>query len=78
MVQNGFMPRKPKNDAKKVDREQYRKPARPVRVREVLYVAAEDAAASLAQDVTQFTNDAIREKLERMGRWPAQEAKKVD
>jgi len=59
----------------KIDREQYRKPSRHVRVREVLLAEAEKAAEALAQDATQFVNDAVREKLERMGRWPVGERK---
>jgi len=55
--------------------EDYRKAARMVRVREPLAEAADDAAESLAQTTTQFVNDAIREKLERMGRWPVGERK---
>ena len=72
MVNNVIMPskKKPTGGRKHADNEAYRKPAPMVRIREQLHEAAKPAAELLAQDVTQFVNDAIREKLERMGRWP--------
>ncbi len=82
MVQNVLMPndkkKKTTGGRKHADNENYRKPATMVRIREALADAAEPAAELLAQSVTQFVNDAVREKLERMGRWPLPEVKKLD
>jgi len=50
--------------------EQYRKPYKAVRIRIRLAMVAEDVATELAQDLTQFVNDALRERLERLSRWP--------
>ena len=68
--QTAFMARskKPKSDG--IDREKYRKPSKAVRIRMVLALPAEQIAIERAQDLTQYVNDALREKLERDGRWP--------
>jgi hypothetical protein len=50
--------------------EQYRKPYKAVRIRIRLATIAEQAAAHLEQDLTQFVNDALRERLERLTLWP--------
>lgn len=47
-----------------------RKPFKPARVRIALAVIAEERAHELAQDFTQYVNDAIRMRLEAEGRWP--------
>ena len=47
-----------------------RKPYRAIRLREILALAAEQRAAILAQDLTQYANDAIRMRLESEGVWP--------
>jgi len=47
-----------------------RKPYKMVRVREVLAAAAEEQAAGLVQDLTQYVNDAIRMRLAAEGKWP--------
>lgn len=52
------------------DREQYRKPFKPARIRIALAVEAEKAAGELAQDFTQWVNDAVRMRLQQEGRWP--------
>lgn len=43
---------------------------KPIRVRGVLVPLASQHADELAQDLTQYVNDAIRERLERAGKWP--------
>jgi hypothetical protein len=63
-------PKKQKPGATPPDREQYRKPYKQARVRQKLADLAEQAADELAQDFTQFVNDAVRERLERLGKWP--------
>ena len=52
------------------DLEKYRKPFKPARIRAVLAEQAEAAALELAQDFTQYVNDAVRMRLEKEGRWP--------
>jgi hypothetical protein len=47
-----------------------RKPHKMIRIRLSLHRVAEQAAADLAQDPTQYINDALRERLERAGLWP--------
>jgi len=41
-----------------------------VRVRGVLVPLAEEHAAEMAHDLTQYVNDAIRQRLEQAGKWP--------
>lgn len=43
---------------------------KPIRIRGVLVPYALDHAAELAEDLTQYVNEAVREKLERAGKWP--------
>ena len=62
--------KKPGPDRPEPDREKYRKPFRPARIKAVLAVAAELRAVELAQDFTQYVNDAVRMRLEQEGRWP--------
>lgn len=47
-----------------------RKPFKVARIRIVLADAAERRAAHLAQDFTQYVNDAVRMRLEAEGEWP--------
>ena len=68
MLNNVLMAKKPNTN-----HEQYRKAAKMVRVRTSIASQAKIAAESLAQDLTQFVNDAVREKLERMNLWPLAE-----
>ncbi len=72
MVDTVRMGRKKTGRAHERD-EDYRKPAKMVRIRMPLVTIAEAAATALAQDLTQFVNDAVRERLERMGKWPVPE-----
>jgi hypothetical protein len=58
---------------KPADLEKYRKPFKPARIRGVLAEAAEARAEELAQDFTQYVNDAVRMRLEQEGRWPPAE-----
>jgi hypothetical protein len=50
--------------------EVYRKAVKPVRIRLSLALAAQSRAEDLAQDFTQYVNDALRMRLEAEGRWP--------
>lgn len=50
--------------------EKYRKPNKSVRIRKEFIEPVEEARKRLAQDRSEFTNEAVREKLERMGLWP--------
>ena len=50
--------------------EQYRKAHKMVRIRIRLAEVAERAAQGLEQDLTQYVNDALRERLERAHLWP--------
>ncbi|VTT97948.1 unnamed protein product [Gemmataceae bacterium] len=52
--------------------EQSRKPFKPARIRKALAEVAEQRAEELAQDFTQYVNDAVRMRLEQEGRWPPQ------
>ena len=47
-----------------------RKPFKMVRLRDRLAAAAESRAAELAQNLTQYVNDAVRMRLESEGKWP--------
>jgi hypothetical protein len=47
-----------------------RKPFKPARIRKALAEIAEARAEELAQDFTQYVNDAVRMRLEQEGRWP--------
>lgn len=80
VAETATMPRKktkPPNNPKAGDgSEQYRKPHKMVRIRLRLAEAAESAILDLEQDLTQFVNDALRERLERMGRWPPKDEPK--
>lgn len=49
--------------------EKYRKDHKMARVRLRLAEAATRAAEAMEQDFTQFVNDAVRERLERLGLW---------
>lgn len=62
------------NESKKSP-EQYRKPSRMVRIREVLAVQGEILAKRLAKDLTEVCNDALREMLEKNNLWPVPDAK---
>jgi hypothetical protein len=62
--------KKPKAGGKPTDAESYRKPFKPARIRRVLADAAEARAEELAQDFTQYVNDAVRMRLEAEGKWP--------
>ena len=63
--------KKPKAAAKPgVDRERYRKPFTPVRIRHALAVVAKERAESLAEDLAQYVNTALRMRLEAEGLWP--------
>ncbi len=55
---------KPKPD------ESYRKTFKPARIRKALADAATERASELAQDFTQYVNDAVRMRLEAEGKWP--------
>lgn len=55
---------------KPIDREKYRKPHTPVRIRHVLAEAAKARSLALAQDLAQYVNDAVRMRLEAEGAWP--------
>lgn len=57
---------KRKNSSEPTDR----RPFKPARIRQALAVVAEARAAELAQDFTQYVNDAVRLRLEAEGRWP--------
>ncbi len=50
--------------------EDYRKPYRQARIRLTLAEVADAQAAILAQDFTQYLNDALRMRLEAEGVWP--------
>lgn len=54
--------------------EKYRKDHKMVRIRIRLAEAAEAAALLLEHDLTQYINDAVRERLERAGQWPPKPA----
>ena len=47
-----------------------RKPYKMVRIKIVLALAGEKRAEQLAQDFTQYVNDAVRMRLEADGHWP--------
>jgi len=67
VAQTIIMPRKPTSPK---STEQYRKPARMVRVRERLAQQGELLAERLAKDLTEIVNDALRVALEKEGLWP--------
>ena len=77
MVDTIRMPRKRTGRAHERD-EDYRLPAKTVRIRMELAGIAAETAKMLAQDLTQFVNDAVRERLERMGKWPAIQSQPED
>ena len=62
-------PKKSKPKAAKPD-ESYRKSFKPARIRGALAEVATSRAAELAQDFTQYVNDAVRMRLENEGLWP--------
>lgn len=64
------MARKPKPPAGPRSDESYRKPNKMVRIRGPLIAAVEDRVKDLAQDATQYVNDAVRMRLEAEGQWP--------
>jgi len=64
------MARSKKPDASQPDREKYRKPFTPVRIRNRLANAGKARAEELDQDFAQYVNDALRMRLESEGRWP--------
>lgn len=47
-----------------------RKPFKPARIKMALAELAETRAEQLAQDFTQYVNDALRMRLEQEGMWP--------
>lgn len=59
-------PKKPRPQ----DREPFRKPFTPVRIRGVLAEPAKEAATALAQDFSVWVNEAVRQRLAAEGRWP--------
>lgn len=61
------------DEAKKTP-ESYRRPYKQARVRLALAELAEQRAEELAQDFTQYVNDAIRMRLEAEGKWPPRPA----
>jgi len=63
---DGMAKRKPKPAAAYDSRAEHKS----VRVRGVLVPLAVAHAAELAEDLTQYVNEAVREKLERAGKWP--------
>jgi predicted HicB family RNase H-like nuclease len=67
VTETAFMAEKSKKPGKKSGTEQYRKPHKMVRIRGKLAADAEAAAEKLDQDLTQFVNDSVRERLERLG-----------
>jgi hypothetical protein len=60
--------RKPPKDG--YDREKYRKDRRSTRIKQVLAERVEEARKRFAQEFSDFVNEAVREKLERLGFWP--------
>ncbi len=62
--------KKPVATATATSPEVYRKAVKPVRIRLSLAAAAQSRAEELAQDFTQYVNDALRMRLESEGRWP--------
>ena len=52
------------------DPEVYRKPYKAARIRITLAAVADARAEELAQDFTQYVNDALRMRLEAEGKWP--------
>lgn len=50
--------------------EEYRKRFKPARIRWSLAEPATTRAEQLAQDFTQYVNDAVRMRLEAEGLWP--------
>lgn len=65
------MPRKPKQPAGTPrPNESYRKPNKMVRIRGPLIESVEKRVLDLAQDATQYVNDAVRMRLESDGVWP--------
>ena len=66
-AQTVVMPKKKATTGAPSDR---RKPFRMIRVREVIAAIGEERAAELAQDFTQYVNDAVRMRLEAEGKWP--------
>ena len=53
-----------------IDREKYRKSHKPIRIRGQFVPLAEESAAALGHDFTQWVNDAVRMRLASEGRWP--------
>ncbi len=72
VAQTGCMaPRKKKPEQPETkSTEQYRKPARMVRVRQRLATQGDILAERLDKPLTELVNDAFREYLERHGCWP--------
>jgi len=68
--QTAVMPKPEKPKKPKTDREKYRKTFKPARIRIALAEAATERAGELAQDFTQYVNDAVRMRLEAEGKWP--------
>lgn len=50
--------------------EAYRKTFKPARIRKSIAEVATARAEELAQDFTQYVNDAVRMRLEQEGKWP--------
>ncbi|MBA4187549.1 MAG: hypothetical protein C0467_05975 [Planctomycetaceae bacterium] len=74
VLQTVAMGQKKKPEAEAVESEnrseESRKPFKPARIRAALAKAAEQRAAELAQDFTQYVNDSVRMRLESEGHWP--------
>jgi predicted HicB family RNase H-like nuclease len=70
ITETSVMPRKKKPTAAAPPSESYRKPHKMVRIRLRLAELGEQAARDLEQDLTQYVNDALRERLAREGHWP--------
>ena len=75
-VQTALMGKKKADEVTTGDNkpEASRKPFKPARIRKALADIAEKRAGELAQDFTQYVNDAVRMRLEQEGRWPPKAA----
>ena len=60
----------PMANKKPVTKPDKRKDYKAVRIRIALAGPAEQQAAMIAQDFTQWVNDAVRMRLEQVGAWP--------
>ena len=62
--------KKAKPGDRPTDREKYRKPFTPVRIRGRLAEAGKARAEEMDQDFAVYVNEALRMRLESEGRWP--------